>query len=344
MRAAIILASFGFILGVTGFSVLRAFNHFAAIERSFVGSCAPVLGVAGPEDIQFVRAEAKAFISSLDRREKNARGAIHFFDPQNPLDGDGWRDRTGGAPRQFRPLGIDYFDNGDTRRLFVINEANAGVEVFDVTEGGELRHVRTFTERRLTSPNNIVAVGPDSFYVTNDMRSGRSSFLGAMNFLLRSPDGEVFFTDGSVWQIAAQGLRFANGVDVSPDGTLLYVAETTGNAVQVFDRDQETGRIAPRQRIALPVAPDNLNVDSDGAVWIAAHPKPLNLPRHASANTLSPSQVIMISPDGAQQTVYMDKGEEISASTVAARLGQTLLIGGLYDAKFLICELPKNEF
>jgi hypothetical protein len=47
---------------------LYTFNHFRDVEDRFAGSCAPVTGVAGPEDIEAPQASGRAFVSSLDRR------------------------------------------------------------------------------------------------------------------------------------------------------------------------------------------------------------------------------------------------------------------------------------
>jgi len=322
---------------------LHSFNHFAAIEPAPLASCAPVTGIPGPEDIQVHDRSQQAFISSLDRRQREARGAIHVFDLGDPLASDGFRDRTAGAPEAFRPLGLDYYEDSDVRRLFVVNEAGPSVEVFDVLDNGDLAHAETFAERRLTSPNNIAAVGPRQFYVTNDVRPGRNARVSDLHFLLRHGLGDVYFVDGAVWRHVAEGLRFANGVALSRDGEKLYVAETSGNAVRVYDRDKASGALSNAETIKLRAAPDNINVDASGAVWVGALPKPLTVPRLKNkASARAPSEVFRIDGDGKPETIYRDDGEEISAATVAARSRDKLLIGALYEQKFLLCDLPRS--
>lgn len=332
------------VLGAGGVAInLHSFNHFAAIEPAPLAACTPVTGIPGPEDIQVDERSQRAFISSLDRREDGGRGAIHVFDLGDPLASSGFRDRTGGAPEAFRPLGLDYYEDGEVRRLFVVNEAGPSVEVFDVSENGDLVHLETFAERRLTSPNNIAAAGPRRFYVTNDVRPGRDSRVSDLHFLLRHGLGDVYFVDGAVWRHVAEGLRFANGVALSPDGGKLYVAETSGNAVRVYDRDKASGALTPNGTIKLKAAPDNINVDASGDVWVGALPKPLTVPRlKKKASAKAPSEVFRISGDGSPETVYRDDGEEISAATVAARARNKLLIGALYEQKFLLCDLPPS--
>ena len=334
-----------FLIGAVVFGNLMSFNHFAQIDHEFEGQCTPVRGIVGPEDIQIDSGRSRAFISSLDRRADDERGAIHIFDLENPLNEGTWRDRTGGEPVAFEPFGMDFFDNGEVQRLFVVNQAVNGIELFDVAEDGALTHLETFNERRLTSPNSVVAVGPRSFYVTNDVRPGRSSRMGEFHFLARTASGQVFFTDGTVWRVAAEGLRFANGIDLSLDGRRLYVAETAGRSVKLFDRNLDTNLLTSAGEIKLDSSPDNLTVDEHGTVWVAALPKPLTAPIHRNnPASLSPSQVIQIGADDQPQTVYLDDGKELSASTAAAYAGQRLLIGGLYDDRFLICGLPEAAF
>ncbi len=331
------------LLGLGGAAALRlkAFNQFSALEPVALARCAPVRGIAGPEDIEIDEAAGRAFISSLDRREDDARGAIHVFDVDDPLSAAGFRDRTGGVPADFRPYGLDYYEDGEVRRLFVVNEAAKAVELYDVAANGDLVHLETLRERRLTSPNNVVAVGPRRFYVTNDVRPGRDAVIANLHFLMGLGSGEIFYVDDGVWRLAAEGLRFANGLALSPDGLKLYAAETSGNALKVFDRHPGTGALALRETIPLGASPDNINVDAAGAVWVGALPKPLAVPRLArDPGATAPSEVLRVDPDGAAQTVYRNEGGEQSAVTVAARVRNKLLIGALYEEKFLFCELP----
>lgn len=344
MRFLLFLLAVLLVLGGAAGLRLHAFNQFAAIEPVSLARCEPVTGIAGPEDIVIDPKRARAFISSLDRRVDGARGAVHVFDLNDPLADTGWRDRSGGVPADFRPLGLSYYEDGEMRRLFVVNEAGPAIELFEVADNGDLTHLETFAERRVLSPNSVVAVGPRQFYVSNDLRPGRNSPLAALHFLMGADLGEVFYVNGNQWRVAADKLRFANGLAVSPDGATLYVAETAGKAVRIYNRDRDSGILTLDRTIALDAAPDNLTVDGEGAVWIGALPKPLLLPRHAKdADAKAPSEVIKLAPDGAAVTVFRDNGEQQSATTVAARLNNKLLIGALYEQKFLFCDLPAGS-
>ena len=324
--------------------LLNSFNYFDTVERQFGGQCQAVTGLAGPEDMQIDPAKRRVFISALDRRDENARGAIHVFDVDDPLNDTGWRDRTAGKPEAFRPLGIYHYRDEDHERVFVANQAGQSIEVYDVAENGDFEHVKTLTERRLTSPNDIVAVGPETFYVSNDVKSGRDGFLAKVLFLTRAAAGEVLYVDDGGWKVAADRLRYANGLGLSPDGDTLYVTETSGEALKTFDRNPENGQLSLKETIELNVSPENINIDENGDLWIGASPKPLSIALHGrDPSFAAPSEIIRLdTTDQRAEPVYRDDGKEISAATSAARLGRTLLIGSLFEKKFLICDLPSD--
>ncbi len=226
----------------------------------------------------------------------------------------------------------------------MVNEAGPSIELYAVDDNGDLEHLETFAERRVLSPNSVAAAGPRAFYVSNDLRPGRYSPLAGLHFLFGSDLGEVFYVSGDQWSVAASKLRFANGLALSPDGDRLYVAESAGKAVKVFERNRQNGKLTPAETYSLDAAPDNLTLDEDGAVWIGALPKPLLTPRlKRDANAVAPSEVIRLAPDGEIATVYRNGGEQHSATTVAARSKRKLLIGALYERKFLFCDLPDGQ-
>ena len=325
-------------------AMLHSFNHFDQVEERFAGVCAPVSGIAGPEDIQIDETRRRAFISSLKRgATPGERGAIYALALDDPLADSNWRDRTLGAPEAFKPLGIHFYEDETARRLFVVNEASKSVELYDVAGNGDLTHLETITERRLTSPNNIVATGPRSFYISNDVEAGRSSMMGQLNFLGRSSTGKILFYDGQGWRLAADGLRFANGLALSADKKTLYAAETSGGAIKVYARDPASNLLTVKRTIALSASPDNLTLGSDNEIWIGALPKPLMTPSQAkNPKILSPSMVIRLrDQDGEPDLteIFESAGAQISASTVAAVSEGQLLVGSLLEDKFLLCDL-----
>jgi len=77
------------------------------------------------------------------------------------------------------------------------------------------------------------------------------------------PDGRA--------RVVADGLRFPNGMVITPDGRTLIVAECTGYCLTAFDIRAD-GSLANRRVFAeLPegAQPDGIALDAEGAVWLA---------------------------------------------------------------------------
>ncbi|HYU42508.1 MAG TPA: SMP-30/gluconolactonase/LRE family protein [Vicinamibacteria bacterium] len=215
------------------------------------------------------------------------------------------------------------------------------IEIFDWQEG-ELVHAATVTDAALFSPNDVVAVGADRFYVTND--HGSYGFARTLEEWLRLERANVVYHDGTALRTAAEGIAYANGIEVSADGRTLYVASTTGRALLIYDRDARTGVLSNRREIALGTAPDNIVRGAEGHLWVAAHPKLLRYVDHVKdAAALSPSQVLEVAPgaDGSAVTeVFLDDGAQLSGSSVALRTGASLLVGPVFADHFLNCAVP----
>ncbi len=74
--------------------------------------------------------------------------------------------------------------------------------------------------------------------------------------------------------LLAGDLEMPNGMAFSPDHRLLYVAETRGKRISLFDYDPDSGA-ASNRRIFIDLAaqegasPDGLAVDAEGCLWVA---------------------------------------------------------------------------
>jgi len=349
LRLAALLVSLGTIITV---STLYSFNQFARFEDGDISHCDPVTGIAGPEDLQIDHKRGLAFISSQRRAvDGRARGGVHVVAIDDPLASGAWRDRTGGVPEDFAPEGVSYYEDSEVRRLFVVNSANRAVELFDVTETNDLVHLESLADPRVTSPNDVLAVGPRAFYVTNDVSAGRGSLIGRLQFLGRAGAGSIYAFDGVAWRQAAGGLKFANGLAMQPDGETLYVGESAGMTLTSFARDVETGFLTLKGRVPLPGAAQNINVDANGAVLVAATPKPLGFVfRRRASDTRAPSLIIEyldpdhhvladgLDPRDAIRPILRTGAKGVATLTTADRLGRRMLVGGLAEDRFLICE------
>jgi arylesterase/paraoxonase len=331
-------------------------GSFRRIHPHFAGECHPVGGMVGPEDITIHPRTGVAYVSAMDRRAiqagKPVPGAIYAYDLNTPDAKP--VNLTPRADVRFQPHGISIWAGADGRdALFVVNHpqdadtpAAHSIEIFDLTDGG-LVHRATLTDPLLVMPNDIVAVGLDRFYVTNTHAypPGR---MQTIETYLQMQDAQVVFYGPGGFRPAIKNVLFPNGINVSPDGRTLYVASTTGLELRVYDRDPPSEALAFRQAIPLGSGPDNIEVDEHGNLWIGSHPKLLRVEAHRDdPKTLSPSQVLRVTPDGHVDEVYLDDGSTISGTSVAAVRGNRLLLGEIFDEGFLDCTMgtapPRQE-
>ena len=88
---------------------------------------------------------------------------------------------------------------------------------------------------------------------------------------------------------------------------------------------------------------DNIELDSEGNIWIGCHPNMLAADAFMKGKSdKSPSEIIKITyrnkGDYDVETVYLNDGSEMSVSTVAAIYQDLLLIGNVCEEHFLVLE------
>ncbi len=325
---------------------IRHAGEFKTIEPHFSGRCEKISGAVGAEDITIHPQTGVAFISSNDRRAllagEQTQGAIYAYDVKSETPA--LKNLTQDFAQPFHPHGISLYlgDNGETS-LFVVNHRPDGefIEIFDYQDSS-LVHRESIRGELMTSPNDVVAVGPRNFYVTND--HGNVSALGrTAEEYLQLARSYVLYYDGQHFKKAAEGILYANGINVSRDGETLYVAACTGLKIHVYDRDIASGALKLKKEIPLGTGVDNIELDAEGNLWAAAHPQLLTFTKHAKDPAKhSPSEILKISfgenGDYQIEQIYLNAGEEISASSVGAVFEQKLLIGSVFEKHFLVCE------
>lgn len=332
---------------------LHTAGAFNKVASGFAGKCEQVPGVIGAEDIDLDRATGTVFISSQDRRPLDAPswqpGAIYLA----KLDRPGEPLVSAYTAAKFHPHGISLFaDTAGRKTLAVINhpaQKQSEVFLFDVAAASPgaapaLTLRRTVKDVLFTDLNDITLVSHEKFYATND--HGSKTELGEQleNWLML-PRANIVYYDGSAAVTAATGLSYANGINRNADGTEIYVAETTGRAVQTYRRDPATGALVHTHTLAIAMGLDNIDVDANGDLWIGAHPRLLDFLGHAQdPSKRSPSAVIKVHLEGDASTfepVYLNAGEELSGSSVAVAHNGRLLIGAVFDPKFLNCKMAQ---
>lgn len=342
-------------------------------EEAFAASTMQVvvrgrIEMPGPEDIVIDHAAGIAFVASQQRLSATGKilnsddmlgGAIFALDlNHDPLALRSLTHQEAlGVP--FHPRGCSlYCGTSGERRLLVISDRAAAdhvVEIFDVVgetfEAVGLRHVRTIIDtEHLISPNDLVALDGDRFYVAND-HGARSLLLRSLEDLYGLPWSTVAFWDGHCCHTVARGIAFANGIALDPARGRLYVAATRSKKIHAYawDASDPAKELTDFDPIDLPGCPDNLEWDEEGHLWIGADPSFVKLALYvADMSPTAPSLVLRLRFDGGQpprvEEVWRDDtGELISASSVAAVHGigpvRRLLIGQPFGNHLLDCEL-----
>lgn len=365
-----IIKVLGVILAVLFAYVLYIFTitgQFKTLEPHFAGVCKTIEGIPGTEDITIDLEEGIAYISSDDRRTNpNSSGAIFAYNlkrtDSRPIkispDSDG----------SFHPHGISLYKDEDGKTsLFVINhprgisltgmaEQNQNpdipksrIEIFDLIRGKLVLRKQIVQHNFLLSPNDIHAIDHEQFYFTNDHGTSDNTVKQIHDYL-RLNRAQVVFYNGTAFKIVESGLFFANGINGNQDNTIIYVAQSANNQINVYRRDTGNGKLNLLQVIHTNTSVDNIEIDANGMLWIGSHPKMLQFVEHAKDSTkISPSQILKINPDiklapeaaSKVEEIYLSNGEDLSASSVGAVWQNRLLIGAVFDAKILDCEMAE---
>lgn len=341
-----------FVVCVLAFAVKTYFyaGEYKTITSRYDGTCRAVTGISGAEDITIHPGSGLAFISSYNRFSYKAGeptpGAIFTLDFRDPKAVP--EDIALPPKLEFHPHGISLYEgeNGETY-LFAINHNERGnfVEIYQYVDG-QLEHQETVTHELMHEPNDLIAVGPREFYLSNHM--GSTSSLGQkLERFIPLSRSYVLYYDGNTMRKAAEDIGAANGMAVSPDGTKLYVAATQGKHVLVYDRDPQTAELALRDTIALDGFPDNIEMDRDGNLLVAVLPKALTYLAHRKdPDVMAPTMVVKITfgegGDYEVSNIYTDDGSNIKAATVAAPFPGGFLLGPSRDDRnhILVC---RNE-
>jgi sugar lactone lactonase YvrE len=248
-----------------------------------------------------------------------------------------------------RPLGIELHPHGG----LVVCDVRRGL--LRVTPSGEVLELA----QGMRFCNNA-SVGPDGtiYFTDSSRRFGLEHFRadilehsGTGRLLRRSPDGRV--------EVLLDGLQFANGVALAPDGRWVAVAQTGAYSVTRLwvsgPRAGTTEELVPN----LPGFPDNIAFGEDGLLWITlASPRnplvdrlaPLPLLRKvvwALPDALQPAPahtvwVLAVDSDGRLVHDFQGKHDRFHMTTGVRQHGDSVYMGSLVGTTIGVLELPRS--
>jgi len=334
------------LLAVGGWYVwlLNAAGQFKTLAPHFDGTCTAVDGVVGAEDLTIHPRTGVVYLSSCNRRAVFAGGPAHGAIFAYDLKAPGARpvNLTPEAGPDFCPHGISLYvapDGASTLFVIVHTRGRSTIEIYDAAATA-LTHRATLSDPLLVAPNDLLAASPTQLYVTNDHRYA-AGFMRTVEDYTRRPWANVVLWDGHGFREAADRMRLANGINMSPDGTTVYVAATIGQAIREYDRNPASGALRYRDEIPVGTGVDNIETAADGSLWIGAHPQLLTLVGYMGGRKpQAPSQILHVTPragGGDVEEAYLDLGDHLSAASVGAVYERHLLIGPIADTKFLDC-------
>ncbi|CAM4700587.1 unnamed protein product [Leuciscus chuanchicus] len=245
----------------------------------------------------------------------------------------------------FNPHGISVYtdDKDGAIYVFVVNhpQGKSQVEIFRFVEKeNALQHIKTIKHELLHNVNDIVAVGAERFYATND-HYFTNEILKFVEPFLSLPWCDVVYYSPETVQVVAGGFLSANGINISPNKRHLYVSNILKHTIVVLEIKKITV-LSHVKEVDVNSLCDNIEVDREsGDLWLGCHPNGLKFAFH-DPNDPPGSEVIRIEnilSEKPQVTqVYADDGSVIMASSVATTYRGKLLIGTVYQ-KALICDL-----
>ena len=343
MKKKVFLLSLAVLLGFIGYIVFST-GYFRTIENKFDGKIIKKVNLDGAEDIVVSEEGGFAIISSTKRKnltgENQDKGGLYLIDLQSddftPIhlthDFDG----------PLAPHGISMFKKDSLYTIAAVNHTQEAefIEFFEF-DGKKLQHKKSLSHELIHSPNDVILIDENRFYVTNDHKYKKGLGRFSEDYLGLAISNVIYF-DGKDFSEVASGIAYANGIAIDPKRKLCFVASPRNFLVKVYAINPD-GLLTFIEDIDCNTGVDNIDIDKKGKLWIGCHPNLLQFSSYAKGNTdKSPSEIIVIDYKGksnyAIDQIYMEDGTEMSASTVAVPFKNFILLGNVMDSHFLILE------
>lgn len=337
-----------YICATTGF--------FRSIENTYSGPIVKI-NVPGAEDFAISREDGFLIISSDDRAARRdgrpVTSGLYYMDLRDGQNNAVFLRTVNDVPLFPHGISMKKMDSA-TYRLLVVNHVTSGEEAVssmdpDTKHSIEeyelkdsiLKHIQTFDGPLVFSPNDVVIVDESRFYFTNDHGSTSKLGLLAEDFLGFKRSNVVYF-DGTDYKIVDDGIAYANGINLDADRQLLYVASPRDFLVKVY-QVQTDGSLIFQKDIPCDSGVDNIELDTEGKIWIGSHPKLLAFSNYASGGSpYAPSEIITIEyqdPDHFEvNSVFVSDGKDMSASTTAIPFEGKVYVGNVMDQHFIILD------
>ncbi|KAF7557107.1 hypothetical protein G7Z17_g867 [Cylindrodendrum hubeiense] len=222
---------------------------------------------------------------------------------------------------------------------------NSTIDLFETgPDATELKHVHTYANKYIATPNRVAAAGGDSFYITNDHGPHKVGWRHALSPILGT--GDVTFCNKAGCKPVAEELKFPNGLAMGPDG-LLYVPSSMLGTITVYRILPDNG-LEKVDEVFAGYGIDNLAFDKHGDMYIAAFPVGVEIFKAYKDpfNARPPTATLrMRKQDGVYviDKIIEDAGETLPVATTVLHDAKTgrLFFSSVIAPWISVCE-PKN--
>lgn len=332
-------------------------GYFRTINKHFEGKIATKIEIPGAEDIQISHEDDFALFISDDRASRRDGDTIQghlYYAALDSLPRFTPKKLTANFEQPFFPHGFSMLKiDSSTYRIFVINHIYKPtltahtIEVFDLLYQDSLVHRQTLQHESMVSPNDVVAISKTEFYFTND--HGYTSALGVLaEEYLGLAVSNVVYYNGDSYTTVADGIAYANGINIDRKRNLLLVASPRSFGIHVYNIMPEN-ILNFVETIKCGTGVDNIEIAANGSYWVGCHPSLLHFAAYAKGKKkMAPSEIIRIDYQSTNnyqiESVLVDNGELISGTSVAAPYQQYILAGSVMDTHLLVLRTDGSNY
>lgn len=327
-------------------------GFFRHVDIHHPGKCSVIDGIKGSEDMHLLL-DGKVIITSdlgnfanPGNEKPRRKGHLYTIDlstkNKKPVDLQLPEEII---PEKFYPHGISVLERpGKLPIVYVINHDRSAERIEKLewdTTTNKLRYLKSITHPEFTFINDLVVLDEDVLYISV-YSAFSSQFLRQIEGTFQLPLGSVLLYNKGEATKVIKGLVMANGINLSNDKKLLYLAQSGAHNLQIYKR-HGIEKLELLQDIPLYTLPDNIFVSKNGDLTLGCHPKMLDIFAYLFNPTLkAPSQVLRIKTNNGMPVkvteVFSDDGSTISASTISVFHENNLLIGSV-ASELVLCNI-----
>lgn len=309
-------------------------------------------------------------------------GGIYSYDLNQMMAGRGPTKMRIVGPKDSKDFGANFYPHGISlyappsgeKRLFVINhrwdsaalKVQSDVEVFGIDDSRPdvLRYIRTIPQADASwHLNDLVAVGEDEFYATNNPRAGNEVSRGLDmlgNALIKLGAGNIVCYTNSAYEVVTGEVPYGNGIALGPDSTTILVATSLSGELLTFTKGHDGSLTPMRHRTR------RLGMMLDNIEWSDRGKSELLIEAHESVGRFalthdweavhSPGVILKLefNQDGSSGLArklfdgddYIgangDRGEEFGSPSVGALFEDNLIVGSVFGREFLDCHIANR--